>query len=163
MITTVMSYLALALTPIPLLRQIAVFSIVGLFSAFCTVSLVFPRLKKPVGTAAGRGIHRVGDQQSRRPGFPASDQASAATIPARWFEKLYRFSASGTDRRWIVPGVCAVLIAAAGVGTARLNLNNDVRSFYTMSEDLAASEIRAARIVGGESKLPILYHSGRFR
>ena len=44
MLTTVIGYLGLALTPFPGLRQIAVFSAVGLLAAFVTVLWWFPWL-----------------------------------------------------------------------------------------------------------------------
>ncbi|MDH5190238.1 MAG: MMPL family transporter [Gammaproteobacteria bacterium] len=41
-ITSVIAYLALALTPFPGLQQLAVFSSIGLIGAFCTVVISFP-------------------------------------------------------------------------------------------------------------------------
>ncbi len=62
--TTALGYLGLALTPFPGLRQMAVFSIAGLFFAWITVVLWFPRLDRrpPRETAVaewlGRSIER---------------------------------------------------------------------------------------------------------
>jgi len=46
-LTTQLGYLALLTTQVPLLCQIATFSIFGLLSAFLSVTILFPRLKLP--------------------------------------------------------------------------------------------------------------------
>lgn len=60
LLTTLIGYLALALTPFPGLKQMAVFSAVGLLASFLTVMLWFPFLERgymsvtPLSAAIGR-------------------------------------------------------------------------------------------------------------
>jgi predicted exporter len=99
LITTVAGYMGLALTPFPGLRQIAVFSALGLVFAWLTVVLWFPFLVRPdtlgksdsrTGTKmpwrAGRDWDAIDARSSRRscsPRWPfsaAGDSASAMTF-----------------------------------------------------------------------------------
>ena len=126
MATTIISYLALMLTPIPLLRQIAVFSIFGIFSSFLTVILAFPTLKirqnrgRPVLVAGIRSVLETG----------SGGRNSGKSLMVITF---------------------AVLICALAAGTLRISMNNDVGSFYSMSDELAHSERRFSEIVKADS------------
>jgi predicted exporter len=75
--TTAVGYLGLALTPFPGLRQMAVFSIAGLFFAWITVVLWFPFLDRrpPRETAAGTWLGRSIEHWPAMPGGVAGRAA----------------------------------------------------------------------------------------
>ena len=75
--TTVIGYALLALPPFPGLRQIAVFSAVGLVAAFITVQLWFPLLDGGGRMPVTRVAHWLG---SRRALWPSLGPAGLATL-----------------------------------------------------------------------------------
>ena len=119
-VTTVIGYLALALTPFPGLRQMALFSAVGLVFAWLTVVVWFPvlvrfnTLKEPL-TARGY-----------------------AAASARW--PLLRF-----DRR---TSLAAVLFLAFVVfGLSRLGVRDDIRSLQNPPKKLIDDQIKASKLL----------------
>ncbi len=122
LLSTLLSYLILLFAPFPLLRQMAVFSSVGLASTFLSVVCVFPRLRPP--------------RLPRR------------NIPIRVLEALLaaydRFFAMRSWLRW---SLLALAGAAALVGLARVRPVNELRAIYRVSPRLAASEAKAAAIL----------------
>jgi len=128
MLTTILSYAALALTPVPLLRQIAVFSITGLVSAFLTVTLIFPLLpppnqKKYSGTTGKYIILDMGKLTEKDS-----------------IQSIYRIAS---------PALVAMLFL---LGFPHLKLKNDLSDFYTMSEHLKNDEISMAEITDSKSR-----------
>ncbi len=123
LVTTLISYFALLAAPFPLLRQIAVFSIFGLVGSFATEVLLFGRIHAP----------RPG---SRRLPLGFSDAVLGA------YGRLHR---SPAPLRF---ALVAALAGASVLGLARLGAGNDIRTLYTVSPELGASEREAASVLG---------------
>ena len=124
LITTVIGYLALALTPFPGLRQMAVFSAVGLVFAWLTVACWFPPL-------ARGGRLRVG-------GFAQGYREAAACWP--------RF------RRTAPAFVGAALfLLLACVGLSRLEARDDIRLLQNPPADLLAQQMKLGRLLDAPS------------
>ena len=119
--TTELSYIALTFADFPLLRQMAVFSIIGLASSFATILLLFPNLPLPQGGASAK-------------------TAAPTKIPAFILDLYDRFS----PRTVAVAGI--VLLLALVPGVLKLNIHTDMRALYAMSENLKRSEALNARL-----------------
>ncbi len=119
--TTELSYIALTFADFPLLRQMAVFSIVGLASSFATILLLFPNLPLPQGDARAKSM-------------------APTRIPAFILDIYDRFA----SRTVVVAGI--VLLLALVPGVLKLNIHTDMRALYAMSENLKRSEALNARL-----------------
>ena len=123
-LTTELSYMALTFTEFPLLRQMAVFSMVGLLSSFLSITLLF---------------HAVFDKRNQ-PEKKAIATNLPMSIPER-FLKLY----SALPPK----GVRLVLIVFALAlipGLGMLHVHTDLESLYSMSAESKAAESLAARL-----------------
>ena len=119
--TTELSYIALTFADFPLLRQMAVFSIVGLASSFATILLLFPNLPLPQGDARVKSM-------------------APTRIPAFILDIYDHFA----PRTVVVAGI--VLLLALVPGVLKLNIHTDMRALYAMSENLKRSEALNARL-----------------
>lgn len=119
--TTELSYIALTFADFPLLRQMAVFSIIGLASSFATILLLFPNLPLPQGDARAKSM-------------------APTRIPAFILDFYDRFA----PRTVVVAGI--VLLLALVPGVLKLNIHTDMRTLYSMSENLKRSEALNARL-----------------
>ncbi|MDY6385902.1 MAG: MMPL family transporter [Fibrobacter sp.] len=119
--TTELSYIALTFADFPLLRQMAVFSIIGLASSFATILLLFPNLPLPQGDARAKSM-------------------APTRIPAFILDFYDRFA----PRTVVVAGI--VLLLALVPGVLKLNIHTDMRALYAMSENLKRSEALNARL-----------------
>lgn len=117
--TTELSYIALTFAEFPLLRQMAVFSLIGLASSFATITLLFPVVSQP----------------RRQGGLPA-------LVPQKVLKVYERFPA-GRNLRQILGGVFVVALLP---GLYLLNVHTDMRALYSMSDELKAAEILNARL-----------------
>lgn len=120
--TTELSYVALTFAQFPLLRQMAVFSIIGLASSFATIMLLFPNLPLPV---------RQDTLPTRLPGKFLAVYESLDRIVARRFAKV---------------ALLVVAIVALVPGILQLDIHTDMRSLYAMSDSLKRSESLNARL-----------------
>ena len=120
--TTELSYVALTFAQFPLLRQMAVFSIVGLASSFATIMLLFPNLPLPV---------RQDTLPARLPGKFLAVYEALDRIVARRFAKV---------------ALLVVAIVALVPGILQLDIHTDMRSLYAMSDSLKRSESLNARL-----------------
>lgn len=118
MVTTMIGYLTLALSPFPGLHQVAVFSAIGLSAAYLTVVLWFPRLDRMAGRPMGTG----------------------ATVIA---ERIARFW-SGRGRF----AVLALGVAVAAAGYAALKTDDDVRHQQALDPTLTAEQNTVQRLLG---------------
>ena len=119
--TTEFSYIALTFADFPLLRQMAVFSIVGLASSFATIVLLFPNLPLP--------SHRA---ERERP-LPTK-------VPAFFLSIYDKFP----PRSIRIAGIVFLLSLVPGV--LRLDVHTDMRTLYAMSDELKHSEALNARL-----------------
>jgi predicted exporter len=120
--TTELSYVALTFAQFPLLRQMAVFSIIGLASSFATIMLLFPNLQLPV---------RQDTLPTRLPGKFLAVYESLDRIVSRRFAKV---------------ALLVVAIVALVPGILQLDIHTDMRSLYAMSDSLKRSESLNARL-----------------
>jgi predicted exporter len=120
-ITTVLGYAVLILAPFPGLRQIAVFSLIGLSASFVSVLLWFPILDRNKPLNHGRSL------------------LQAATIPWHFWElQSWRWL-----RRGIVVGVSLLCI----IGLARLRADDDVRHLQSSPADLLQQQEDIQRLI----------------
>jgi predicted exporter len=128
LVTSVISFLVLCFVPFPLLRQMAIFSTVGLLSTYLSVLLIFPRFKPPKRLAGRLDISR--------------------NRPVRMAEALMglyrRFFALPAWTRW---ASLALLAAVTVLGLTRVDMDNNLRSIYKVSPAMAANEKEAAEIL----------------
>jgi predicted exporter len=119
LLTSALAYLALAITPFPGLRQMALFSVVGLAAAFVTVILWFPWLDG--GTVRQtRFSHWLGNTLQRWP-------------------RLRGRSLGGV--------ITALLLFCAG-GMLFLHVDDDLRSLQSSPPALMEQQIRISRLLG---------------
>jgi predicted exporter len=123
LITTVAGYLALALTPFPGLRQMAVFSAVGLIFAWLTVIFWFPVLASPKGSEGGPLVRWCVVSLQNWPRL----EPYRLTLP-----------------KVAVLGLLAVL---AGFGLARLHAQDDVRLLQNPPKRLIDEQIQLSRVL----------------
>lgn len=121
--TTLVSYFALLTAPFPLIRQIAVFSAFGLVGSFAAQVFVFSRIRAPRPTSPPMPL-----------GF------SAALLGA------YRRIGEAPLALRLLP--VALLAALSAFGLSRIGTSNDIRSLYSASTELGASEREAATVLG---------------
>jgi predicted exporter len=118
--TSALAYLALGLAPFPGLRQMALFSVVGLAAAFLTVVCWFPFVggRRPPTT---RFSQRLGGALSRWPRV-------------------------GINRRWLVVGL--VVACFMGAGGWRLGTDDDLRSLQSSPPALIRQQMEIGRLLG---------------
>jgi predicted exporter len=120
LVTTVIGYLGLALTPFPGLRQVAVFSAVGLVFAWLTVICWFPAL-------VWRGTFKSGRLAEQY----------AATMQ-HW--PLLRCNRSTL-------AVALLAIACAAFGFSRLHTEDDIRSLQNPPKHLVDEQIKLSQLL----------------
>lgn len=118
LLTSVLGYLVLAVVPFPGLRQMAVFSAVGLIAAFLTAVCWFPALDR--GTLRGSRMAR----------------AVAANL-ARW-------PALEGRRLWTLLALFTLLCAW---GVSRLHANDDLRQLQSSPPALIKDQIEVSRLL----------------
>ncbi|MBS1157221.1 MAG: hypothetical protein H6R07_3145 [Proteobacteria bacterium] len=118
MLTTVLGYLGLALTPFPGLIQMAVFSVSGIIAAWLAVMLWYPLLgpvRMNPSWLARRYLHSPRNWQPKRPLI-------------------------------IISGI--LLLALVVVGATRFRVHDDIRSLAGLNPQLLADQVAANRILG---------------
>lgn len=120
LVTSALAYLALGLAPFPGLRQMALFSVVGLAAAFLTVIFWFPWLD-------GGDIRQ--------------------TRFSRWLGNTLERWPRLHGRRQV--GVfIGVALALAAIGITRLHGDDDLRSLQSSPPALMAQQIRLSQLLG---------------
>ncbi|MDH3446230.1 MAG: MMPL family transporter, partial [Deltaproteobacteria bacterium] len=120
LITTLFGYFALALTPFPGLRQMAIFSVAGLIFAWLTVVIWFPMLARS-GTLTNFAF---GER------YAARLRRWLRSRPARW--------------RILVPAVFGIL---ALIGLSRLTVQDDIRSLQNSPKYLLDEQVAVSRLL----------------
>lgn len=127
-LTTELSYIALTFAEFSLLRQMAVFSIVGLLSAFLTITLLFHALFENA-MASGEGIVA---------------KSVPANLPTQ-FPKVF-LNAYAKFPKWGIRLMFALFILALLPGLKLLNVHTDIGNFYTMNDEIKASETLTSKL-----------------
>ncbi|CAA7626548.1 MMPL family transporter [Magnetospirillum sp. UT-4] len=120
--TSVLGYACLGLAPFPGLRQVAVFSGIGLAGAFLTVVLWFPLLDRLPPRALNPRV--------------------AGAVSGLW--RLWAEDGHRRARLWLA----AALLAVAALGTWRLEVDDDWRRQQRLPPDLVAEQAEAQRLIG---------------
>jgi len=130
--TSGIAYLALGLAPFPGIRQIAVFSCVGLLAAFLTVLCWFPWLdRKPLRVTA---------------------------FATRFASTLDKWPRWPRGRMGVVLAVAGIAVLAGGL--AQLRSVDDVRTLQNAPPQLMAEQIEVGRILGLASPAQVYLVSG---
>jgi predicted exporter len=122
--TTVIGYLTLLLAPFPGLRQVAVFSAIGLVAAWLTVVLWLPLL----------------------------DRSRPAQHGARMLRWSFLFLWLWQSKRlagWRIAGL-VIMVALAGIGLARFHTDDDVRRMQALSPELLSQQARLQALIGNQ-------------
>ena len=133
LLTSAMAYLALGLAPFPGLRQMALFSVVGLTAAFLTVILAFPWL------------------DGGRMGTTAFSRWLGGTL-ARWPRLASR-------RAFGVLAAAVLLVAVPGL--IKLRANDDLRGLQSSPPALVAQQREVGRLLGMPSPAQFFLVQGR--
>jgi predicted exporter len=136
-LTTELSYIALTFAEFSLLRQMAVFSIVGLLSAFLTITLLFHAVFENAGESA------------RNSGFDSDNLKNAAKSEPK--NLLTQFPKAILDvyaklPKWGVRLMFALFILALFPGLKQLYVHTDIGNFYTMNDEIKASEVLTSKL-----------------
>ncbi len=133
LLTSAMAYLALGLAPFPGLRQMALFSVVGLSAAFLTV--IF--------------------------GFPWLDGGQVRTTAfSRWLGgTLARWPRLASRRGGLLLAAVVVLVAVPGL--MRVHGNDDLRGLQSSPPALIAQQREVARLLGLPSPAQFFLVQGR--
>ena len=133
LLTSAMAYLALGLAPFPGLRQMALFSVVGLTAAFLTVIFFFPWLD---------------GGQVRMTGF------------SRWLGgTLARWPRLSSRRGGIMLAVAMLIVAVPGL--MRVQGNDDLRGLQSSPPELIAQQRDVGRLLGMPSPAQFFLVQGR--
>jgi predicted exporter len=120
LLTTVIGYLGLALTPFPGLRQMAVFSALGLVFSWLTVVCWFPFLVGAGALGSGTLAQRNGAALARWPRLQMNRGSVAALL---------------------------VFVLGAGFGISRLGVNDDIRLLQTPSKHLVSDQVKLGKLL----------------
>jgi predicted exporter len=120
LVTTVIGYMSLALTPFPGLRQMAVFSVTGLIFGWLTVALWFPVLA------------------SERAGKASPLAEKCAVSLMRW--PLIR-------RNRATYSAVAVLAIFAAMGWSRIGAQDDIRSLHNPPKKLVDDQVKISELL----------------
>jgi predicted exporter len=128
LLAAVIGYMGLALTPFPGLRQMAVFSALGLVFAWLTVVFWFPMLIGSRTLKSGALVRVYGAALLRWPLLRMNRATLVATV---------------------------VFAAAAGYGVSRLGANDDIRLLQNPPKHLIADQIRLSKLM--DAPTPVQY------
>jgi predicted exporter len=129
LVTTLAVYASLLVTPLPVLRQMAVFSILGLVFAWLTVVLWFPTLVRAGSITRTPLAQRCGASLSRWP--------------------LLR------RNRWTL-AVTVLFIAMTVFGLSRLSANDDIRLLQSPPKNLLDDQIKISKLL--DAPTPVQFY-----
>lgn len=133
LLTSVLGYLVLGAAPFPGLRQMAVFSAVGLVAAFLTVAAWFPWLEQRT-VRPSRFAQVISDSLARWP---------------HW---------RGQANAWLLAALAALLLAP---GIAKLHTNDDIRQLQGSRPELLAEQIALSKLLQLPSPAQFFIVQGR--
>jgi predicted exporter len=121
--TTLVGYALLGLAPFPGLKQIAVLSAIGLFSAFLTVVVWLPLMDRP---------------------RPATARAERWLAFADGFYEIWEADRWRLARR----AMAGLVLAGAAIGVFRLNFDDDIRKLQALSRPLSEQQQQIFALTG---------------
>ncbi|MBB5017436.1 putative exporter [Chitinivorax tropicus] len=146
MLTTVVGYIGLGLTPFPGLRQMAVFSAAGLTTSWLTAVLWMPFLSRH-SLPETRLSRWYGNTRMRWPQF------------------------TGRPSHWVLTGAVVITL---GMGISKLTTNDDIRALQSSPPALLADQNKISRLlnipapaqfflVRGQDEATVLAREGQLR
>ncbi|WP_373084997.1 MMPL family transporter [Sneathiella sp.] len=126
LVSSVLGFLTLALTPFPGLQQIALFSASGLTLAYLTVLYVFPYVDRAKPFTHGGSI-----------------LSFSMVLHDFWWQTGYR------KLRWVI---VVLVIFAALYGATKIHIDDDVRRLQSLPADLQGEEQSIRTLTGIESE-----------
>lgn len=127
-LTTELSYVALTFADFSLLRQMAVFSMAGLLSSFLTITLLFHAVFENA-ICSGEG--------SAANSLPANLPTRLPTVFLNAYARL---------SKWGVRLMFALFVLALLPGLKQLHVHTDIGNFYTMNDEIKASEALSSKL-----------------
>ena len=132
LLTTVISYVALSFSSIALLRQLSVFSIVGVTGSFLTVVIVFPLIfKNP----------------------PKNNNNGVLTLSETY---LRSYSSVFANRRKMLFFVAAILICVSVWGVTKIRTDFSATGLYNVPDNLIVQEIAVNERMGNMSNTDLV-------
>ena len=128
-VSTEICFFVFLFAPFPILKQFAVFSMVGLLSSYLTFFCIYPRLKIP--PSEKRKI--LFDFAAHAPAF----LTFTLTRAGLWLTKA---------RAFLFAGLVIAAVTILAVNFSDIKIANNLSSLYTMSASLLESEKRSAQI-----------------
>ena len=123
-ISTEICFFVFLLAPFPILKGLAVFSMIGLLSSFLTSFCIYPLLKIP-------------EEEKRKLRF----------FTGAVFSRLKTLFFSRAARAALFAVLALTAITFLGFNASAVKIENDISSLYTMSASLLESETRAAHVL----------------
>ena len=136
-LTTELSYIALSFAEFSLLRQMAVFSIVGLLSAFLTITFLFQAVFENADGVARKFKVHSND-------FKTAAKSESTNLPTQ-FPKVF-LDAYSKFSKWGARLMLVLFIVALLPGLKMLNVHTDIGNFYTMNDEIKASEALISKL-----------------
>ncbi|MEH6527889.1 MAG: MMPL family transporter [Sneathiella sp.] len=134
LVSSVLGFLTLSLTPFPGLQQIALFSASGLTMAYLTVLYVFPLLDRSHGFSHGKQLLRL-----------------SMVVHSFW---------TRADRKKSKIIVLATLLIIGAFGAAKIQIDDDVRSLQTLPAGLQSEELEIRNLAGIRNETHQLFVRG---
>ncbi|QSH91735.1 transporter [Treponema medium] len=132
LLTTVISYVALSFSSIALLRQLSVFSIVGVTGSFLTVVIVFPLIfKNP----------------------PKKNNNRVLTLSETY---LRSYSSVFANQRRILSFAVAILICISVWGVTKIRTDFSAAGLYSIPDNLIVQEIAVNERMGNMSNTDLI-------
>lgn len=136
-LTTELSYIALTFAEFSLLRQMAVFSIVGLLSAFLTITLLFHAVFENAGESARNSRFDSDNLKKIAKSVPENLPTRLPTVFLNAYAKI---------PKWGVRLILALFFLALLPGLKQLHIHTDIGNFYTMNDEIKASEALTSKL-----------------
>lgn len=136
LLTTVISYVALSFSSIVLLRQLSVFSIVGVTGSFLTVVIVFPYIFKKT---------------------PKNTNSSVLHLSESYLQSYTSFF---TNRQRIVFLGAVLLLCASVWGLTNIRTDFSVTGLYNVPDNLIGQEIAVNERMGNMSNTDLIIVKG---
>lgn len=123
-ISTEICFFTFLLAPFPILRQFAVFSMIGLFSSFLTFFCIYPKIK-----------------------MPAQEKRYFKLFNDTLCIRLKKITVPTKVKTALVIGLALAALIVLLVNFSSVKIKNDLSSLYTMSASLMESEKKAAQVM----------------
>ena len=132
LLTTVISYVALSFSSIALLRQLSVFSIVGVTGSFLTVVIVFPLIFKNPPKKNNNGVLTLSETYLRS------------------------YSSVFANRRKMLSFAAAILICVSVWGVTKIRTDFSATGLYSIPDNLIGQEIAVNERMGNMSNTDLV-------